>query len=122
MRKSFTIIIAAMAIVGLSACGSSAASNKPETNAVQVVEQANSRNASLACDHFRNIVGDVSKGVLTVGELREKLKEVDDNASIAPVDVQLAATELLSTVTRDDADGFLIAMSSMDTACTVAGS
>lgn len=55
--------------------------------------------SSLACNHFRNIAGDVTKGVLTPTELRSKLKEVESNASIGTPEVQHAATRMLSSST-----------------------
>lgn len=77
-------------------------------------------NSSLACDHFRNIAGDASSGILTDAELREKLKEVDDNASIATVRVRNAARRMLAGATSGSSD-FEAAIREMGAACAAAG-
>lgn len=78
--------------------------------------------SDLACDHFRNIAADMSAGIMTVDEFREKLKEVEGNASIATPRIQEAATELLAAVTAGDSgDRFSAAVSEMGAACSEAG-
>ena len=39
--------------------------------------------AQLACGHFANVMGDFSKGILTSAEMRTKIQEVYDNASVS---------------------------------------
>ncbi len=75
--------------------------------------------SSLACDHFRNIMGDVRDGLLTDAELRDKLKEVHDDAVIGTDAVQLASTHLLAAATSGS--GVLDAAAEMSTACKAAG-
>lgn len=77
--------------------------------------------SSLACDHFRNIAGDVTEGVLTDEELREKLKEVDDNAVIATPEVRGAARAVLRAITQGAGEGLSQAVEDMDEACSAAG-
>lgn len=79
------------------------------------------RGSRLACDHFRNVMADVRDGVLTPTELRGKLQEVEDNASIATTQVQVASTAMLRAATQDSEDEFVGAVSEMDQACTAAG-
>lgn len=100
--------LVAVAFVLLAACSTS--------------ESDPADDSSLACDHFRNIAADVSAGVLTDAELRDKLKEVYDNASIATPEVREAAREMLAALTAGDVDAFSVAISDMDAACTAAGS
>jgi hypothetical protein len=77
--------------------------------------------SSLACDHFRNVMGDVSKGVLSDTELRTKLKQVYDDSDIATPAVQSAAQAMLSADTSGDQQGLLSAAGEMDKACSAAG-
>jgi hypothetical protein len=65
-----------------------------------------SDDAELACEHFRNIAGDFSAGLLTDSELREKLKEVYDNSIIAGSRIRRAAQDMLAASTAGD-DGAL---------------
>ena len=39
--------------------------------------------AQVACEHFRNVVGDVASGLLTPEETREKIREVYDSARVS---------------------------------------
>lgn len=73
--------------------------------------------SSHACLHFRNIAGDISKGLLTDAEMRSKFKEVNDNAIIGTKAVQKAAQSMLSAATIGDASDVLSAMGDMDKAC-----
>ena len=78
--------------------------------------------SSLACNHFRNVLGDVQDGVLTDTELREKLKEVESNASIASPGVQTAARQLLAAATSGSSEEISAAGGKLLAACSVAGS
>lgn len=78
--------------------------------------------SSLACDHFRNIASDVSQGLMTDAEMREKLKEVHDNSSIGTPKVQRAATAMLAAATSGDYGQLGNAVTRMGNACTAAGS
>ena len=78
--------------------------------------------AQLACRHFRNVANDYSDGVLTLGELREKLKEVEDDARVSEEPgVASAARELLAAATALDAAAMVPAIERLDQACTQAG-
>ncbi len=77
---------------------------------------------TLGRDHYRNIMTDIGKGVLTPAEIRGKIKQVSDDAVIAPAAVQAAATQMLAATTADNGDAFLQASASMDRACSAAGS
>jgi hypothetical protein len=76
-------------------------------------------NSSVACTHFRNVLGDAD--VLSDAELREKLKEVEGNASIASPAVQAAARQLLAAVTSGTSGDVQAAATQMVTACAVSG-
>jgi hypothetical protein len=71
--------------------------------------------SALACDHFRNVMGDVD--VLTAAELRAKLAEVEGNAAIARPSVQAASRSLLAAVTTGTPDDAMTAAAEMYAAC-----
>ena len=76
--------------------------------------------SSLARDHFRNVMGDGSKGILTDEELRGKLQEVNDNAIIGTAEVQAAATNVAAATTGTEPE-FAAAIYQMDAANDAAG-
>lgn len=60
---------------------------------------------SVSCRHFRNIAGDAP--MLTDAELREKLLEVQQSASVAQSsELRAAAREMVIEVTRGTPAGF----------------
>lgn len=65
--------------------------------------------ATLACSHFVNVMDDVGAGILTTGEIREKISEVYDNARLAEQPAELPGTSqrLLAAVTADDGEAFV---------------
>lgn len=69
-----------------------------------------------ACEAFRQAAADYRDGVLTLGELRGRFQDVDDEADGATGPVARAARRLLAAVTSDVA---LLpgAISEMDDAC-----
>lgn len=79
--------------------------------------------AQLACVHFTNVIRDASDGVLTDAELRDKLKEVADDASVsAEPGVADAARRLLAAATPPlNVDGYAVAMGDLLDACDSAG-
>jgi hypothetical protein len=105
-RLSAVLIVGSLALAG---CGSSTPAAPTKAD------------ARLACDHYRNVLGDVSQGILTPSEIRSKMKQVNDDAIIAPADVQSAATGLLAAATQDDGTAFLGAIGTMSKACAAAG-
>lgn len=74
-----------------------------------------------ACEHFGNVAQDVREGVLTAPELREKLKQIDNDARAAPDDVQAAATAMLAAITQGNATALAAAGAQMDAACKAHG-
>ena len=78
--------------------------------------------ASLACDHFRNVAGDASDGLLTDAELREKLKEVYDNSIGAAPEITAAARDMLAAITSGTNQEFTRSIRAMGKACADNGS
>lgn len=105
--------LALLGVIGLIAMCSALTSDEDD-------EPTPSRNQSaLACDHFRNVLDDV--GVLSVAELREKLKEVHGNASIATPAVRSAARDLLAAATTGTSSEVQQAARDMSAACRATG-
>jgi hypothetical protein len=73
------------------------------------------------CEHFRNVASDAPQGILTDQELREKLREVDDNAVIATDAVRQGARDMLAAITSGTAREFSRAIRRTDRAWTAAG-
>jgi len=84
-------------------------------------DTAGRSDSSLACDHFRNIAGDIADGVLTDSEIRSKLREVESNASIATPAIQSAARRMLAAATQGDTPGLTSAAQDMGAACEEEG-
>lgn len=91
----------------------------PEPTAAEPTDDPANDQSRLACGHFRNVAGDAD--VLTDAELRDKLKEVHDDAVIATDRVRLASRRMLSAVTAGNVDEFRAAVDEMDAACAAAG-
>jgi len=78
--------------------------------------------ARLACMHFRNVAADYSDGVLTIDELRDKLAEVEDDASVSEEPgIASAARAMLAAITQGDMDGLAEQIPQFDAACKIAG-
>lgn len=78
--------------------------------------------AKLACGHWRNVAADASKGLLTDAELREKVKEVYDDAWVSEEPgIASGAEALLRAVTMNDGDALVAAMGEFTTACIESG-
>jgi hypothetical protein len=121
MRKALTLLTAAAA---LAACGGEDAARPQDSartsEASAAPEPEADASAQLACRHFRNVMGDFD--VLTVPELRAKLQEVHETASVS-VEPGVAehARGLLSAVTAEDGDAFLVEAQRLSDACAAAG-
>lgn len=78
--------------------------------------------AILACTHFRNVINDAIKGVLTDEELRAKIKQVYDTASVSEnAGIPDGAQALLAAATSGNPDAFNAAASTFDSACNAVG-
>lgn len=111
-KRWFKVLIAIISIhIALLAFGSLELKAQSDT----VGEDAS---AELACTHFRNVAADVSDGLLTDQEMRGKLKEVNDTASVSEyLPVRKAARNLLASVTTGTTDEAVRAIEKMGEAC-----
>ena len=78
--------------------------------------------AELACGHFRNVVSDINDGLLTPGEVRVKIQEVYDTASVSEnAGIADGARSMLAAATADNGPEFLLAMNGFADSCRAAG-
>jgi hypothetical protein len=109
-------ILVFIAIIG--GCSAAISSNTPADTSSGSADGA----TSLACSHFRDIASDMSKGILTDAEIRSKMQEVYDSASVAQAaGIPDGAQSLLAAATAGDPTGLAIAISAFSTACSNAG-
>lgn len=125
LRQSIVLVTVILAVIAAGCSSSGGGSNRPASSPVTASSSSSDGDASsrLACSHFFNVAGDASAGLLTETELREKLKEVNDNAKVSDVaGVRNAARAMLAAATSGNADAFTDAVTSMGNACRSAGS
>jgi len=78
--------------------------------------------AQLSCEHFRNVMGDVGQGILTIPEIRDKTKQFYDTGQRANVeDIQIASRQMLAAITIEDIDAYIKAAKAMGKACQSVG-
>jgi hypothetical protein len=111
------VAIAALA-VGIAASVASTDSSSESASD----DSGASASAQLACEHFRNVAGDIGDGVLTDAEIRTKLQEVDGSASVADEPAVAAASRaMLAAATTGTPGEFIDAAGQMDAACSDVG-
>lgn len=118
VRRGVVLVVVALVVIagGCSSSNSGSAQRAPSSSS----GDASSR---LACSHFFNVASDASAGLFTVDELREKLKEVHDDAKVSDVaGVRNAARAMLAAAASIDTDAFTEAVTAMGDACRKAGS
>lgn len=98
-------MVLAVSLLLLGACGSDGADSS----------------AVLACRDFRSVVRDAQAGVLTDTELRDKLKGVEDTASVSEEPgVASSAREMLAAATAGNTEALAAAGDGMAEACRAA--
>lgn len=74
--------------------------------------------AERACRTFRSVASDASAGHLTDAELRERLREVNEQSQMADDDdVRSAASDMFAAITQGDDVRFSSAIEEMASAC-----
>jgi hypothetical protein len=110
-----------------TAAPESTATTQPPTTAAPTTETPETQPEADAatqasCRHFRNVMGDAGQGVLSDEELRDKLKEVNDSASVSErADIRAGGVAMLRAITIGDSDELLKAATQFDKACDRAG-
>jgi len=114
MRTTILATVAIAATFALTGCSSST----PATTSPTIADDG----ASLACSHFRNVMGDASKGLLTDAELRTKIQEVYDSAHVsANPGIASDAQAMLAAATANDGTAFTNAIAAFSDACVAVG-
>jgi hypothetical protein len=110
MNIRFTIAL--IAVLALAGCGSSTSPASPKADAP----------AQVACEHFHNVMGDFNNGLLTTAEMRDKIKQVYDTASVSEdAGIPDGAQSMLAATTADDGAAFLTASAAFTAACKAVG-
>lgn len=102
MRRAVAVVV-----LVLSACASGGGGSRgPDAG------------AELACTHFRNVADDAAAGILTTSELRGKLQEVYEDASVSEeTGIAAQAQRMLAAITEGDMDRFDSAVTAFSNAC-----
>ena len=74
-----------------------------------------------ACAEFQRLVPQLSQGILTDAEIREKVKTIQSRGSTAEPSIRNASTSMLQAMTPVDIDAFLTGSERMAAACSAAG-
>jgi ABC-type Fe3+-hydroxamate transport system substrate-binding protein len=113
-RMTSMVLLGLAATLTLAGCSSDTPTATSSTEA--------DAGAGLACTHFRNVMGDAAKGLLTDAELRTKIQEVYDSAHVsASPGVASGAQSMLAAVTAGDPTAFTAASTAFDTTCKAVG-
>ena len=120
------IIAAVIALFVIGIIASAAGGNKGTSSGANTPTVAASptadAGAQLGCDHFRNVMSDVSAGLLTDAELRTKIKEIYSDAWVSTNDgIAPAAQAMLSADTAGDTNALKTAFTDFSTACAAIG-
>ena len=73
------------------------------------------------CNHFTNVANDVTLGVLTDEELREKSGEIRTSGSTAEPEIQQASLILLQAATAGNFEAWVAGAEAMLIACQIHG-
>jgi hypothetical protein len=85
-------------------------------------QQGPDASAQVACADFRSAMRDVQQGILTDEELRDKVKEIDREASVSTqAGLASAGRAMLREVTTGTGEGFVLAAKLFDQSCDEAG-
>lgn len=130
-------VIGGLAILGNLTSHDDNSSNTPDTQMVNtaplITEPATTAkptttkfeanaSAQLSCGHFRNVMSDISTGILNVAEAREKTKQFYDTGQRANVeDIQIATRQMLVAITEGDLDEYVKQAKAMNKACNSVG-
>lgn len=130
MKKVNRPKVIAAAVIGLIflsiiiAVASGSSSSSPNASTVTSTSSTPTPDAGsqLACDHFRNVMSDLSGGLLTDAEFRTKLQEIYSDAWVSTESgIAENAKSMLASFTSGDSGGTKTAMAGFSAACTAIG-
>jgi len=113
-----------LAVVGgvMQCSGGSTTTTTPAPSVSTPAAVSADASAQLACGHFRNVMSDISSGLLTPGEVRTKTKEVYDTAYVSEsAGIADSARSMLAAATADNGPAFVSAAADLMGACEAAG-
>lgn len=94
----------------------------PEPSADEPAQDQPDAGARLACSHWRNVVADLQAGILSPGEVREKARELHDDARLSDEPGIAEHSEaMLRAATADEGEAFMSAAEDFTAACSRAG-
>jgi hypothetical protein len=130
-RLRIAVLVAVVLVVG--ACGESFqegyeqgrgqdATTTETTSKPKATKPEGDAQAQLACDHFRNVAGDIAAGVLTPEQVTKKFQEIYGTARRSETPgIADGAQELLSSWNAGDVDGVRSGNKNLDAACDRVG-
>jgi hypothetical protein len=111
-------VIVIVAVIG----GCSAMAVNTDTSSSSSSSAGGDTSTQASCSHFRDIASDMSKGILTDTEIRSKMQEVYDTASISlDPGIPDGAQALLAAATAGDPTALATAISAFSTSCSNVG-
>lgn len=114
-KLSITAIAVITALI-LSGCGSSSSASDVSSGPTP------DASAEMACDHFRNVISDVGKGLLSNDEFRAKLKEVYGDGYVSTnAGIASGVTAMMRADTAGDVPALKNAIADFATACIGVG-
>jgi hypothetical protein len=118
-RQAIIGIVVFIALLG--GCGALASASNSTTSSSSTPSSGNS-STDASCSHFRDIASDISKGILSDTEIRSKMQEVYDSASISlDPGIPDGAQALLAAATAGDPTALTTAISAFSTSCSNVG-
>jgi len=113
-RTTILATLAVAATLALAGCSS----DTPAATSPTIADAS----AELGCAHFRNVMGDISKGILTDAEIRTKIQQVYDTARVSEnPGIAPDAQAMLAAATANDGTAFASAAADFAKACTAVG-
>jgi hypothetical protein len=117
--KAILTLVAFVALIG--GCGALTSNSNSSSDTTSSLSSGDS-STRVSCSHFRDITSDISKGILSDTEIRSKMQEVYDSASISSdPGIPGGGQALLSAATAGDSTALALAISAFSTACQNAG-
>lgn len=115
------ILVIVFGLIIATSGGSDSGQSSEQAQSAQEASKQEDHDASatLACQHFGNVLGDIRDGILTGEEARQKLVEVNDDAKYSDdLQVRTSSKTLLAAFTSGTSDEVSTATNSLIEACT----
>jgi hypothetical protein len=108
-------------VVFIGGCSALVQNNTPSSSS-STSGSGGDNSTRASCSHFRDIASDISKGILSDTEIRSKMQEVYDSASVSlDPGIPDGAQALLAAATAGDPTALATAISAFSTSCSNVG-